>query len=115
MCVGTCASYIFVCGQWLSLEKGHSIVEKNYESGEIRVGAFLENPKIPNSKLLEDKHRTQLEAVCLSESDVRISLFMEQPEIRKHPILYRYYVVTSILLHFPIISHENIALTLSAT
>jgi hypothetical protein len=46
--VGTGSSYLFVCGQWLSLEKGCSVVEKDYESGQIRVGAMIERSDKPD-------------------------------------------------------------------
>ena len=91
VCVGTGASYLFACGQWLSLEKGHSIVEKNYESGEIRVGAILKSVEKDASAKSKSQHVLRLEALHGSETDLRVSLLIDQPEIRKPPILYRFF------------------------
>ena len=88
--VGTGDSFLFVCGQWLSLEKGHSILERDNETGKNRVGAILENLLKKNSHSIKDIHPVQLEIVDESQSDVIIWLLLEQPDIRKAPILYRY-------------------------
>jgi hypothetical protein len=42
---------LFVCGQWLSLERGHCIVEKDYDSGKIQVGVILENAEKPDGRV----------------------------------------------------------------
>ena len=89
--VGTGISYLFVCGQWLSLERGHSIVEKDYESGKVRVGVILQNPHNTQSQCRKKMFPVEVEVVEGSQSDVRISMQMDHPIVRKAPILYRYW------------------------
>ena len=88
--VGTGVSYLFVCGQWLSLERGHCIVEKDYDSGKIQVGVILENADRIDSQYLQKSLPLELEILEGTESDVKISLLIEHPVVRKAPMLYRY-------------------------
>ncbi len=46
--VGTGASYLFPCHQWISRDKGDSIVEHVLDSNEIRIGVVLDNPEKPD-------------------------------------------------------------------
>ena len=87
--VGTGSSYLFVCGQWLSLEKGCSVVEKDYESGKVRVGAILQKSDPSQTQSSIKNVFVFLERADATDSDIRISCLVEKPEIRHAPILYR--------------------------
>jgi len=63
-------SYLFACGQWLSRDAaGHNT--------GLDGSSFAENDGV------------QLERVDGSQSDVRVSICIEQPVISSTPVVYR--------------------------